>query len=127
MQQNKIKDLRIKNNLTQDQIAQALHISQNAYCLIEKGVTRLIDTERINIIANALKSSPLELGLLDDLGITQTFNEKVETGYIHHIDNLHADNKDLTKILKAELEIKNKQLEQMMEQVQKMMLLIAKL
>ena len=40
MSHNKIKELRKKNNLTQEQMAEALHISQNAYSLIETGKTR---------------------------------------------------------------------------------------
>lgn len=51
----KIKELRLKNNLTQNEMAEALHISQNAYSLIENGKTRLIDIERIDIIAYKLK------------------------------------------------------------------------
>ncbi len=118
MEQTKMKDLRVKNKLTQDDMAAALSISQNAYCLIEKGVTRLVDTDRINIIAKTLNSSPFELGLLDGLGVNQTFNEKVETGYIHHIENLYADNKELVNTLKEELQVKNKLLEQLMQKLE---------
>ena len=99
MSQTKIRDIRLKNNFTREQIAEALHISQNAYCLIEKGITRLIDTDRINIIAQKLNVSPMELGLLDELNLNQNFYEKVENGYIHHIENLHAENKDLVQAL----------------------------
>ena len=99
MSQTKIRDIRLKNNFTREQIAEALHISQNAYCLIEKGITRLIDSDRINIIAQKLNVSPMELGLLDELNLNQNFYEKVENGYIHHIENLHAENKDLVQAL----------------------------
>ena len=53
---SKIKELRLKKQLTQDEIAESLHISQNAYSLIENGKTRLVDEERIKIIAEKLKS-----------------------------------------------------------------------
>lgn len=99
MSQTKIRDIRLKNNFTREQIAEALHISQNAYCLIEKGITRLIDSDRINIIAQKLNVSPMELDLLDELNLNQNFYEKVENGYIHHIENLHAENKDLVQAL----------------------------
>lgn len=118
MQQTKMKDIRVKNNFTQEQMAEALHISQNAYCLIEKGVTRLIDTERINIIAQKLNVSAMELGLLDELKLNQNFYEKVENGYIHHIENLHADNKELVQTLREELTTKNNQLEKAMGHLQ---------
>jgi transcriptional regulator with XRE-family HTH domain len=116
MVQTKMKDLRVKNNLTQEDMAAALSISQNAYCLIEKGVTRLVDIERINIIAKTLNTSPFELGLLDGLAKTQNFYEKVENAY-NHIENLYADNKDLVNTLKEELQIKNKQLEHLMQKL----------
>lgn len=111
MQQTKIKALRLKNNFTQEQMAEELHISQNAYCLIENGKTKLIDEERINIIAQKFNVKPVELGVFDGLGVTQNFNEKVEDGYINYIENLHADNKELVFTLKEELQIKNIQIE----------------
>ena len=123
MHQNKIKEFRAKTKLTQNHMADVLNISQNAYCLIENGTTRLVDTERINIIATTLNASPIELGLLDGLGIIQNFNDKVENGYIQ---NLYADNKELTQSLKEELQIKNKQIQQIMEQMQKMIEILLK-
>ena len=116
MQQTKIKELRLKNNFTQEQMAEELNISQNAYCLIENGKTKLLDEERINIIAQKFNVTPVELGLFEGLGVTQNFNEKVENGYINHIENLHADNKELVFTLKEELQIKNIQIENLHSQ-----------
>lgn len=123
MEQTKMKELRVKNNFTQEQMADALHISQNAYSLIESGKTKLVDIERINIISEKLGASALELGLFDGLNITQHFNDKVETGYIGHIENLYS-NKDFLQLFKDELHLKNKQIEEMAEQVR---LLISKM
>jgi len=118
MQHNKIKELRSKKKISQDDMAAALHVSQNAYSLIENGITKLIDKERIAIIAEKLGVSPIELGLFDGLNVTQTFNEKVENGYTHYIGNLNADNKELLQTLKEELQIKNGQLENLFKQVE---------
>jgi len=118
MQHNKIKELRSKTKFSQDDMAAALHLSQNAYSLIENGITKLIDKERIAIIAEKLGVSPIELGLFDGLNVNQTFNEKVENGYIHHIENLNTDNKVLQQTLKEELQIKNEQIEKLMKQVE---------
>lgn len=118
MLKTKIKEFRLKNNFTQNQMAESLNISQNAYCLIENGETRLIDTDRIKIIAEKLNTTAFELGLLDGLGIQQYFNEKVQNGYIHHIENLYADNKELLQALKDELQTKNIQLEKAMNHIQ---------
>lgn len=80
-------------------MAETLHVSQNAYCLIEKGVTRLIDSERIKLIAEKLEVKPIELGLFEGLGIEQ-----------------HADNHELIFSLEKEVEIKNHQIEQLLNQ-----------
>ena len=112
----KIKDLRIKNKLTQDDMAATLNISQNAYSLIENGVTRLVDIERIKLIAERFGVNPVELGLLDGLGLTQNFNEKVENGYASYIQTLNADNKELLQTLKEELQLKNNQMEHLITQ-----------
>jgi transcriptional regulator with XRE-family HTH domain len=117
MHTNRLKELRAKNKFSQDDMAEALHISQNAYSLIENGITRLVDKERINLIAEKLGVTPLELGLFDGLGITQTFNDKVENGYINHIENLYAENNDLISILKAEIENKNNQIQILLDKL----------
>lgn len=111
MQQTKIKELRLKNNFTQEQMAETLHISQNAYSLIENGKTKLLDEERIDIIAKKFNVNPIDLGVFDGLGVTQNFNDKVENGYASYIQTLNADNKELVITLKEELQIKNKQIE----------------
>lgn len=114
MSHNKIKELRKKYNLSQEQMAEALHISQNAYSLIETGKTRLVDEERINIITQQLGVSALELGLFDGLGITENFNDKVESGYFSYIENLNANNKELTHSILEQLEIKDQRIEQLL-------------
>ncbi|SDT25637.1 DNA-binding transcriptional regulator, XRE-family HTH domain [Mucilaginibacter mallensis] len=43
---NKLKQLRVASGLSQKSLADKLFISQNAYCLIEKGTTKL-DESRI--------------------------------------------------------------------------------
>lgn len=55
---SKIKELRLKKHFRQDEIAESLHISQNAYSLIESGKTSLVDKERIKIIAEKLGVNP---------------------------------------------------------------------
>jgi transcriptional regulator with XRE-family HTH domain len=124
---NKIKELRLKNNLTQDEMAEALHISQNAYSLIETGKTRLVDEERINIIAQKFGVTPVELGLFEGLGVTQNFNDKVENGYASYIETLNTDNKELIQTILEQVNIKDKRIDQLLlENVQLMQLLAVK-
>ncbi len=112
----KIKDLRLKNHFTQEEMAEALHISQNAYCLIENGKTRLLDEERINIIAKKFGVKAVELGLFDGMGIIQNFNEKVENGYASYIETLNAENKENIQMILEHLTINNKNFEQLLSQ-----------
>lgn len=56
----KLKALRIKNGYSQEDVAEALYISQNTYSLLETGKTRL-DIERLFLIAEFYKISVYEL------------------------------------------------------------------
>ena len=53
--------------------------------------------------------------LLNDNSLSMTFNEKVENGYIHHIQTLNQDNKELINALKDQLITKDKQIEYLLE------------
>jgi transcriptional regulator with XRE-family HTH domain len=121
---NKIRELRLKNNFTQDEMAEALHISQNAYSLIENGKTRLVDSERINMIAKKFGVSPVELGLFEALGVTQNFNEKVENGYTSYIEILNKGNKELTQSIMDQLTTKDKRIEDLLTQNYQLMQLL---
>ncbi|MEO8852727.1 MAG: helix-turn-helix transcriptional regulator [Ginsengibacter sp.] len=114
MPHNKIKEFRLKNNLTQDEMAEALHISQNAYSLIECGKTRLIDEERITIISQKLGVSAIELELFNGFGITQNFNDKAEYRYASYIETLNADNKELTNSILEQIKIKDQRIAQLL-------------
>lgn len=78
-------------------MAEALHISQSAYSLIESGVTRLVDEQRIQIISAKFGVHPIELGLFNGCGVSQNFNKEVQNGYISHIGTFNGDNKELTQ------------------------------
>ncbi len=114
MQQEKLKATRILKGFSQLDMAEHLNIAPNTYGLIESGVTKLIDIDRINSISQKLGSSPFELGLLDGIGVIQNFNETVQNGA--YSQTVHNDNKEIIEILKIELETKNKQIEQLIEQ-----------
>ena len=58
--ENKLKSLRLKNNLTQENIAFELDISQKAYSKIENGQVRL-SQDRMAKLANIFKISTSEL------------------------------------------------------------------
>lgn len=56
----KLKPLRKKHGYSQEEVAEALHMSQNNYSLIETGKTKL-DIERLFSIAAFYKISVYEL------------------------------------------------------------------
>jgi len=56
----KIKKLRISSGITQDQMAERVHLSLKAWQKIENGVTRL-DLDRLNQIAEILEISLVDL------------------------------------------------------------------
>lgn len=114
---SKIKELRLKKSLTQENMAKALNISQNAYCLIENGKTRLVDVERIKIIAQKLDVEPYELGLLEDIGINVPYKDKVENGYTSSFQTINYENKELIQILKEQLLAKDHQIESLLKSI----------
>ena len=57
----KIKQLRLQNNFTQEEMAASIFCSQNTYSLIESGKTILVDVERIVNLEKKLKVSPERL------------------------------------------------------------------
>ena len=107
MKKNIIKQLRLQNNITQNQMAEFLHISQNAYCLIESGKTRLIDLERIEIMANNFKMC------------RQDFIGKITGGV------KEKEDKELNKELIHQLEIKDSQIENLLFQNEKLINIVA--
>lgn len=120
MTQNILKKLRVQNGLSQEDMADALHVSQNTYSLIENGKTRLVDVERIRIIAEKFKVSPIELGLLNDLLIVPgNFNEIT-------VSETAKNTNVLIDTLRLELATKNKQIEGVISQNSELLNLLTK-
>jgi len=59
---NKLKELRVKNNLTVEEISRKLNISPSYYCLIENKKRKLYYTMAIEI-ANIFNTTPDKLFL----------------------------------------------------------------
>lgn len=102
--------MREEKGYTQQEVADAIHISQNTLSNIETGKTK-VDVTLLYKFAEFYKKEPYEL--LNNNGLTMNFNEKVENGYINYIQTLNADNKELIAALKEQLSVKDKQIEQL--------------
>ena len=104
-----IKRLRLANNLTQQIIAEKLNISQNAYSLIENGKTK-IDIQRIHQFASIFNVDSAELINDVPLNFLNT-NQKVE------VASKHEGSEDILHLLKEQLKVKDKQIEQLILQL----------
>ncbi|MEO7308766.1 MAG: helix-turn-helix transcriptional regulator [Chitinophagaceae bacterium] len=109
-----IKRLRLEKGISRNEMAKALNIEPNTYSSIETGKTKLIDTDRINLIAHTLGVQPSEL--INTQETHQHFYDKVENGYASFIQTLNADNKELLQSLKDQLFSKDQQIEKLLLQ-----------
>ena len=88
----RIKKIREYKNYTQQHMADKLELSQNAYCKIENGTTKLT-TDRLEAIAGIL-DVPIESILAGDKQVFNLENNNIERFY-DYIENLHEENKEL--------------------------------
>jgi transcriptional regulator with XRE-family HTH domain len=107
----KLKKLRLERNWPQQIIAEKLHISQNAYSLIECGKTK-IDEQRIYQLAKIFGVHPVEL-IKDDIeSLNLAGNSK--TGDIANMQALTVEDKELIIKLNTQLANKDGQIEMLM-------------
>lgn len=119
MIREKLKTLRILKGFTQEDMALSLNVSVNTYGKIESGSTKLVDYGRIHLLAAKLEVSFAEL--LGANEVQQTFYEKVEHGYIKTIHHLHSENHELISTLNTQLQLKDKEIERLMQQNEKLL------
>ena len=98
----RIKKIREHRNYTQQFMADSLELSQNAYCKIENGTTKLT-VDRLEEIATLL-DVPVESILSCD---KQTFNIQNNDRLYGHIENLYEANKELLEKQVALLQEQN--------------------
>jgi transcriptional regulator with XRE-family HTH domain len=101
----RIKKIREYRNYTQQYMADSLELSQNAYCKIENGTTKLT-IDRLENIATIL-DVPLESILSSS---NQTFNIQNNDKLYGHIENLYEANKELLEKQIALLQQQNENL-----------------
>ena len=100
---DKLKKLRKGLNLSQQQLAEKLHISQNAYSAIETGKTK-IDENRIHQLANILKIPFIEL-----IAGQEATNKLESTSNVNTQPTFCSSEMKIC-LLETELDIKNFQL-----------------
>ncbi len=87
----RIKRIREYRNYTQQFMADELELSQNAYCIIENGITKLT-TDRMEVIAKIL-DVPFESILSSEKQVFNIENNTIEKFY-GYIENLYEENKE---------------------------------
>ncbi len=88
----RIKKIREYRNYTQQYMADCLELSQNAYCKIENGQTKLT-TDRLEAIAKTL-DVPFESILSSEKQTLNVENNQIDKFY-GYIENLHGENKEI--------------------------------
>jgi len=101
----RIKKIREYRDYTQQFMADSLELSQNAYCKIENGTTKLT-IDRLEEIASIL-DVPVESILSSE---KQTFNIEHNEKLYGHIENLYEANKEMMEKQIALLQQQNEYL-----------------
>lgn len=108
----RLRNIRKERGYTQQEVAEALHIGQNTLSNIENGKSKL-DVDLLAKFADFYNVDIQEL--LKSNSLIMNFKEKVENGYINHIETLNTDNKALIEALKEQLQSKDKQINDLLE------------
>lgn len=91
---NRIKELRIKHDLTQRELSQKIHIAQNTLSQIENDIANP-SYEVLNLIADFFQcSTDYLLGREDDLGVIQVYPQTDK------LDTLNADEQKIIDFIR---------------------------
>ena len=103
----RIKRIREYRNYTQQHMADNLELSQNAYCKIESGTTKLT-IDRLESIASIL-DVPVEVILGSEKQVFNFENNNIDKFY-GYIENLYEENKELLQKQIEFLSLQNEKL-----------------
>lgn len=108
----RIKRIREYRNYTQQFMADKLELSQNAYCKVENGTTKLT-IDRLEEIAKIL-DVPVENILSSEKQVFNLENNTIEKFY-GYIENLHEENREF---LLAQVELLKQQNESLTKAIE---------
>jgi len=97
----KLKELRKQKGLSQEDVAKALSVQQHTYSGWETG-RHQISVDKIPAICNFYNVEPAELF---SNTINQTFNDKVQNGYIHNVENMYSEATETIALIKQQNEM----------------------
>ena len=97
----KLKALRKEKALSQDEVAKALNVQQHTYSGWETGKHQ-VSADKIPALCDFFEIEPSELF---SNAVHQTFNDKVQNGYIHNVENLHTEAVETIGLIRQQNEI----------------------
>ena len=115
MNPSKLRPLREEHHLTQQQLANALHMSQNAYSLLENGKTKL-DQQRLQQLSDYFNIQVHEFFDCRELPA----DIPVSIYPAHPAENMPPVYTELIHTLREELQSKNKKIEQLLQVIQQL-------
>lgn len=122
MLQNKLRELRKSKGLSQEELAIDLHESQNTISNIETGKQKTINLQLLNKIASYFQVQPYEL--LSDDNNSITISDRTENRSMTTYQNPNAPIFDLVNLLREQLQIKDRQIDEKDKQILKLLELI---
>ncbi len=112
----KLKELRKEKGLSQDDVAKSLNVQQHTYSGWETGKHQ-ISVDKIPAICNFFEIEPAELF---SNSVNQTFNDKVQNGYINNVENLHTEATETISLIKQQNEMLQQTLSLLQHQINTM-------
>lgn len=120
----KIKLLRELNQLSQEQMAEKLHLTREGYAKIERG-ERGLDIVKLERIAAVFGMNAAELLAIGEKSTVYLIHENSHYHYNHHSNNIYSDTELSAKIEKLELQLAHK--DELLQQKQREIELMQKL
>lgn len=121
--QDTIRAMREFNQLTQEDVAEKLNISVNAYSKIERGLTKL-SLEKLEQIANIFHINVSDLYSAKEKGFLYLLSEHHGSNYFNYFNGSEALMYENEK-LKSELELKDQLLSQQKDEISALKQLVA--
>jgi transcriptional regulator with XRE-family HTH domain len=111
----KLKQIRTYKNLTQEDVAEKLKISTQAYSKIERGETKL-DTNRLEQIAQILEISLEDLLKNDEKGLLFQFNDYNKDNTVNH----YTASEKIIAVLEKTIHRQNEEIAFLRQQIQQL-------
>lgn len=108
----KLKQLRKAKALSQEDMANTLHMSASNYSLIENGKVGL-NVALLPTLCEALQCSPEDLF---DTHMQYNLHQKLERSYFAHFQQLQSENRVLLQLMQKQLDVLQQAVQELAQQ-----------